>query len=98
MFFTDGQPNCGIQSTKDIISSIEKYKKDQKFRYPIHTYAFGQYTACTSDLMLQVANSFDGMFGYIQDAKTLGTIFINGIAYTICNAACSVKMQVELDG
>lgn len=37
------------------------------------------------------------MFGYIQDAKTLGTIFINGIAYTLCTAASSFKLMVKLD-
>ena len=48
--------------------------------------------------MFQVATKFNGMFGYIQDAKTLGTIFINGIAYILSNAASSVLMKVELDG
>jgi hypothetical protein len=38
------------------------------------------------------------MFGYIQDAKTLGTIFINGIAYTLCTAVSSFILDVELDG
>ena len=38
------------------------------------------------------------MFGYIQDAKTLGTIFINGIAYALTNAASSVLLTVNLDG
>ena len=38
------------------------------------------------------------MFGYIQDAKTLGTIFINGLAYTLTNAATSVYLKVLLDG
>lgn len=64
----------------------------------MHTFAFGQYTNCTSDLMYQIANIFDGMFGYIQDAKTVGTIFINGIAYTLCTAVNSMLMYVELDG
>lgn len=69
-----------------------------KFKYPIHTFAFGQYTACTSSLLLSISNKFNGMFGYIQDAKTLGTIFINGIAYTLTNAASSVLLTVNLDG
>lgn len=38
------------------------------------------------------------MFGYIQDAKTLGTIFINGIAYILCTAATQFHLIVELDG
>jgi hypothetical protein len=38
------------------------------------------------------------MFGYIQDAKTVGTIFINGIAYTLCSASTHVLMKVEMDG
>ena len=38
------------------------------------------------------------MFGYIQDAKTLGTIFINGIAYTLCTAVSSFQAQIELNG
>lgn len=99
MFFTDGQPNCGkYSSTKSIIENLNLEKVKMGFKYPIHTFAFGQYTACTSDLLLAISNNFDGMFGYIQDAKTLGTIFINGIAYTLTNAATSVLMQVEVDG
>jgi hypothetical protein len=38
------------------------------------------------------------MFGYIQDAKTLGTIFINGIAYILCSAATKLLLNVKLDG
>lgn len=99
MFFTDGQPNCGKYSAqKAIVENINKYKLEKKFNYPIHCYAFGQYTACTSDLLYQIASITDGMFGYIQDAKTLGTIFINGIAYALCTAASSYMMNVELDG
>ena len=66
--------------------------------YPIHTFAFGQYTACTSSMLMPISESFNGMFGYIQDAKTLGTIFINGIAYTLCTAVTSFLAQVELNG
>lgn len=99
MFFTDGQPNSGRFIAKDqIVTNIVQYAVEKNFQYPIHTYAFGQYTSCTSDLMFQVASSFNGMFGYIQDAKTLGTIFTNGIAYTLCSAAKSVVMKVEMDG
>lgn len=93
LFFTDGQPNSGkFSDPKGIVENIEKLKVQNKFRYPLHTFAFGQYTACTSSLMFDIAKVFDGMFGYIQDAKTLGTIFINGIAYTLCNAATSVLL------
>lgn len=70
---------------------------NERFRYPIHTFAFGQYNACTSDLMYQISDIFCGMFGYIQDAKTVGTIFINGIAYTLCTAVNSMNMYVILD-
>lgn len=98
LFFTDGQPNDGYKKTEDIIKHLNIHKKKRNFNFPIHTFAFGQYTACTSNLLLQISENFNGMFGYIQDAKTLGTIFINGIAYTLCTAATSVKLQVKLDG
>lgn len=66
MFFTDGQPNCGKYSTsKLIIDNLRLEKARMGFKYPIHTFAFGQYTACTSDLLLAISNDFDGMFGYI---------------------------------
>lgn len=98
MFFTDGQPNCGRYSTQQsIVENLKIYKEEANFQYPIHTYAFGQYTNCTSDLLYQIADMFDGMFGYIQDAKTVGTIFINGIAYTLCTAANSFLLQVSID-
>lgn len=38
------------------------------------------------------------MFGYIEDAKTIGTIFINSIAYTLCSASSHVLMKVKMDG
>lgn len=38
------------------------------------------------------------MFGYIQDAKTVGTIFINGIAYTLTSASTHVLMSLNIDG
>jgi len=66
MFFTDGQPNCGKYSSKDSIGiNLRKEKLNMDFKYPIHTFAFGQYTACTSDLLEMISNDFDGMFGYI---------------------------------
>ena len=99
LFFTDGQPNCGKYTTaNDIVKNLNLYAYEKKFMYPIHTFAFGQYTACTSSMLLPISESFNGMFGYIQDAKTLGTIFINGIAYTLCNAVTSFLAQIELNG
>lgn len=99
MFFTDGQPNHGkYTNANDIVKHIVEHKNKTRFQYPIHTYAFGQYTNCTSDMLYRVATEFEGMFGYIQDAKTVGTIFINGIAYTLCSAASQVQMLVYLDG
>ena len=38
------------------------------------------------------------MFGYIQDAKTVGTIFITGIAYTLCTAVSAIKISVKNNG
>lgn len=49
-------------------------------------------------MLYQVANAFNGMFGYIQDAKTVGTIFINGIANTLTTASQKALLDVELDG
>lgn len=65
MFFTDGKPNRGNYSGKNQNEYITAYAKQKKFNYPIHTYAFGQYKSCSSELMYNVAKSFNGMFGYI---------------------------------
>ena len=95
LFFTDGIANRGkFQSSDAILSNL----KIKNFDYPIHTYAFGQYKKCVSKLLLAISTKFNGMFGYIQDAKTVGTIFITGIAYTLCTAASAVKLhQVKLN-
>lgn len=77
---------------------IHEYKIKKQFYYPMHTFAFGQYTSCSSELMYKIAGVFDGMFGYIQDAKTVGTIFINGIAYTLVTAANTAMLKVLLNG
>ena len=44
------------------------------------------------------SQEFNGMFGYIEDAKTIGTIYINSIAYTLCSASSHVLMKVKMDG
>ena len=52
MFFTDGQPNSGKETvTPLMIKGFNEYKTQKNFQFPIHTYAFGQYTNCTSDLL-----------------------------------------------
>jgi hypothetical protein len=95
MFFTDGSANRGrFQSSEAIVKSLVH----KNFYYPIHTFAFGQYKSCVSKLLLQISKNFNGMFGYIQDAKTVGTIFISGIAYTLCTAISAIRLQVTFNG
>lgn len=37
------------------------------------------------------------MMGYIQDARTVGTVFINAIGYTLAAAANSLQISLDLD-
>jgi len=46
-------------------------------------------------LLYKISENFDGMFGYIQDAKQMGTIFTNGIANTLCNASGHIELQMN---
>lgn len=34
------------------------------------------------------------MIGYIQDARTVGTVFINAIGYTLATAVNKVQIQI----
>lgn len=96
IFFTDGQPTEGL-SDQSLIDALKAHKKEVGFSYPVHTMCFGQYTNCSSDLLLKISEEFDGMIGYIQDARTVGTVFINAIGYTLATAVNSLQIDLSMN-
>ena len=86
---TDGQPN--IKPEGGEITCLENYLSQYpNTAFQINTFGFGY--NLDSDLLRGLSASGGGIFGFIPDAKILGTNFVNSIA----NAATTLCLKAKL--
>ena len=92
MLFTDGEPNenppMGIIPTfKEAISEIKKVN------FTISTFAYG-YDA-DSELMEEIAQIGNGIYGYCPDYTMVGTIFTSFMANILTTVESTVRIDVK---
>lgn len=92
LFFTDGVPNHNPNEGN--IPALEKLKNTYKIKYPVHTMGFGQYTSINSELIFDIAKTFNGMNGYIPDPTCIGTVFVNAIANIMTTQALGTELEL----
>ena len=92
MLFTDGEPNENppkgiIPTLKEAISGI----KDVNFT--ISTFAFGYNV--DSELMEEIAQIGNGIYGYCPDCTMVGTIFTSYMANILTTVESTVRIDVK---
>ena len=77
VFLTDGKPTDSPPDCE--VSTLAHYKEQHPdFKCMISTFGFGY--ELKSKLLLGIAHEGGGTFGFIPDAKILGTCFVNAVA------------------
>jgi len=92
LLLTDGQPTDSPLGGED--SALKEYfDTNPKFKCQINTYGFGY--SLNSKLLLNLAVLGDGVFGFIPDAKIVGTCFVSAVA-NFCSTLsqnCNVHLK-----
>ncbi|KAK8846497.1 hypothetical protein M9Y10_020520 [Tritrichomonas musculus] len=79
LLFTDGEPN--INPPMGIIPTLEDKYTEFSSHFTISTFGFGY--DIDSDLMKQIAEIGNGIYGYCPDVTMVGTVFINYLSSLI---------------
>jgi len=92
MLFTDGEPNTNppmgiIPTLKEAISDIKNVN------FTISTFAFGYNV--DSQLMEEIAEIGNGIYGYCPDYSMVGTIFTNYMANILTTIESTVSINVK---
>ena len=92
MLFTDGEPNINpplgiVHSLKELITGIKNVN------FTISTFAFGYNV--DSELMEEIAQVGNGIYGYCPDCTMVGTIFVNFMANILNTIESTVKIDVK---
>ena len=92
MLFTDGEPNINppmgiIPTLKEAISDIKNVK------FTISTFAFGYNV--DSQLMEEIAEIGNGIYGYCPDYSMVGTIFTNYMANILTTIESTVSINIK---
>jgi len=93
LFFTDGVPNISPSSGE--LQFFKKMMRTKRLSFPIHTFGFGAWAGINSSLLYDMAQIFNGMYGYIPNATFVGTTFVNAITNILTTAAFNVKVHVK---
>jgi hypothetical protein len=97
LLLTDGLPNIrpSFSKTPEVDKLKEYFAKNPDFRCQVNTFGFGY--SLDSALLHELAVVGNGTFGFIPDAKIVGTCFVNAVA-NICSQlsqSCDVSLTLE---
>jgi adenylate kinase len=91
LLLTDGMPN-NIPKRGHRAELQDYMAAHPDFAFQISTFGFGY--ALDSELLLEIASLGRGSYGFIPDAKILGTVFVNALANAV--ATCSQRATLRL--
>ena len=91
MLFTDGEPN--INPPLGIVPSLKEIIDIKNVNFTISTFAFGYNV--DSELMEEIAQVGNGIYGYCPDCTMVGTIFVNFMANILNTIESTVKIDVK---
>ena len=90
--FTDGEPN--VNPPLGIVPSFKKIIFDiRNFNFTISTFAFG-YRA-NFQMMEEIAEIGNGIYGYCPDCTMVGTIFVNFMANILNTIESTIRIDVK---
>jgi len=89
--FTDGQPdNASI-----VIPAMKKVLNGSSPPCVINTFGFGY--SLDSELLYQMAELGNGLFGFVPDCNLLGTTFVNCLSNTMATAMYKCYLRVNAE-
>jgi len=91
MVFTDGMSN--VNPTNGIINSLKDTLNETDDKFTISTFSYGN--DAKPELLIDIANLCDGIYGYCPDATMVGTIFINYMANLLSTITPTVKVTLS---
>ncbi|OHT01103.1 von Willebrand factor type A domain containing protein [Tritrichomonas foetus] len=91
LLFTDGEPNRN--PPMGIVPCLREKLSGGVVNFTINSFAFGY--AIESELMEEIAEVGNGVFGYCPDCTMVGTIFINFIANMIATVSPLSVLRVK---
>ena len=77
LLFTDGESNC--DPPRGIIPTLKEHLQAHDVNISISTFGFGY--QINSNLLFELSNIKQGIFGFIPDSTMIGTVFINSLAH-----------------
>ena len=91
VLLTDGvsssdPPNGILETLKNIFNNIDLKP------FSLNTFGFGY--DINSILLRDIANNYNGIFGFIPDCSMVGTVFINFISNLLTTYLMNIKMQI----
>ena len=89
VLLTDGFPN--VNPPRGIVKTLETLR--MKNPWSLHTFGFGY--NLDSQLLKEISEWGNGLFGFIPDCSMVGTIFINFLAnmLTTCNTNITIRYK-----
>jgi len=90
MVFTDGESN--EDPPEGVYKALENTLKDCHDKFTISTFSFGNDVG--PELLIDIANLGNGIYGYCSDGTMVGTIFINYMANQLSTISPVVNVTV----
>ena len=91
MMFTDGQSN--IDPPKGIYATLKETLETCDDQFTISTFSYGN--DVEAELLVDIADLGNGIYGYIPDATMVGTIFINYMANLLSTITPVIKININ---
>jgi Mg-chelatase subunit ChlD len=89
---TDGEPTSSLIPITGIVGALERKMATMK-HVDLSVSAFGFGFALDDQLLRQISDRGDGIFGYIPDCSMVATVFINAVANSLATVARNIRVE-----
>lgn len=91
LILTDGEPT--IVPPRGHIPTLKSHLEKILLTSTVHTFGYGY--VLDSELLLEIAEIGNGSFSFIPDATMVGTVFVNYISNSLCNAVKQADISIQ---
>ncbi len=88
LLFTDGESNA--DPPRGIVPTLKDYLQSNDVNISISTFGFGN--NINSNLLFELSNIKQGIFGFIPDSTMIGTVFINSLAHFMTYTSSPIQI------
>ena len=94
LLLTDGLANCGITSTKGIISMIRQTQTSESVgRCTVNTFGFG--SDHNAAMLKEIAEATEGMYYFIENENSIASSFADCLGGLLSVAAQNIELTIE---